>query len=68
MSEGNSGYTRRRLIQTGTAGAVAAGLGTAGSAEGGKRRRPRKADVIVVGAGYAGLTAAYRVARKGKSV
>src|SRR5438128_3676036 len=68
MSEGNSGYTRRRLIQTGTAGAVAAGLGTAGSAEGRKRRRPRKADVIVVGAGYAGLTAAYRVAKKGKSV
>ena len=69
MSEGNSGYTRRRLIQTGTAGAVAAGLGAAGSAEGRKRRRrPRKADVIVIGAGYAGLTAAWRIAKKGKSV
>ena len=68
MSEGNSGYTRRRLIQTGTAGAVAAGLGTAGSADAKKRRHPRKADVIVVGAGYAGLTAAYRLAQKGKSV
>src|SRR5207248_3240910 len=69
MSEGNSGYTRRRLIRTGAAGAVAAGLGTAGSAEARKRRRrPRKADVIVIGAGYAGLTAAYRLAQKGKSV
>src|SRR2546421_2875052 len=68
MSEGNSAYTRRRLIQTGTAGAVVAGLGAAGSADAKKRRHPRKADVIVVGAGYAGLTAAYRLAQKGKSV
>src|SRR5207248_3778966 len=68
MSEGNSAYTRRRLIQTGTAGAVAAGLGATGTAEARKKRHPRKADVIVVGAGYAGLTAAYRLAKKGKSV
>ncbi|MEA2387413.1 MAG: monoamine oxidase, partial [Thermoleophilaceae bacterium] len=31
-------------------------------------RKRHKADVIVVGAGYAGLTAAYRIAAKGKSV
>jgi monoamine oxidase len=69
MTEGSSSYTRRRLIQTGTAGAVAAGVAGAGPAEAKTApSRPRKADVIVVGAGYAGLTAAYRLAARGKSV
>jgi monoamine oxidase len=80
MTDRNSSYTRRRLIQTGTAGAVAAGLGAAAGPAGAEQEQgqprpkpkpkpaPRKADVIVIGAGYAGLTAAYRIAQRGKSV
>ncbi len=66
----DSAYTRRRPIQTGTAGAVAGTLARAGSAEARKTPKPhkRRADVIVVGAGLAGLTAARRVAAAGKSV
>jgi monoamine oxidase len=65
----NSGLTRRKLIQAGGAGAVAATLATAAPAGAAtKRPKPRHADVIVVGAGYAGLTAAYRIAKAGKSV
>jgi monoamine oxidase len=60
-------YTRRRLIQTGAAGAVAGALAAA-PVEAKNKRRRRHADVVVVGAGYAGLTAAYRIAQKGKSV
>jgi len=66
-----SGYTRRRLIQTGTAGAVAGALAGGGVAEAKKHKpkpRKRRADVIVVGAGLAGLTAARRVAAAGRSV
>jgi monoamine oxidase len=62
-----SNYTRRRLIQGGTAGAAAAALAGALPADARKRRR-RHADVVVVGAGYAGLTAAHKVAAGGKSV
>ncbi|HKP89591.1 MAG TPA: flavin monoamine oxidase family protein [Thermoleophilaceae bacterium] len=62
-----STYTRRRLIQAGAGGAAAAGLATALPAQA-RKRRPRHADVVVVGAGYAGLTAAHRIAAAGKSV
>ena len=67
-------YTRRRLIQTGTAGAVAGALAGAVPAGAKKRKHPkpkprkRRADVIVVGAGLAGLAAARRIAAGGKSV
>jgi monoamine oxidase len=72
LSESN--YTRRRLIQTGAAGAAAGALGAAAPAEARKKRhkkkkpKKRRADVIVVGAGLAGLTAARKVAAAGKSV
>ena len=64
-----STYTRRRLIQTGAAGAAAAGLATALPADARKKRpRRRHADVVVVGAGYAGMAAAHNIAAAGKSV
>src|SRR5437763_3733744 len=64
--------TRRRLIQSGAATAAAGAL-AATPAEAARRRRrkptrSRKADVVVVGAGLAGLTAARTLAAAGKSV
>src|SRR3954462_6642340 len=64
--------TRRRLL----AGAATAAAGAAVPADAlaarrkpkPKRARSRRADVVVVGAGFAGLTAARAVARAGKSV
>ncbi len=61
------GITRRRLIGTAAAGTVGAGLATAPEASGHRRRR-RHADVAVVGAGLAGLTAARELVRAGRSV
>src|SRR3954449_12091236 len=59
--------TRRRLLQTGAAaGALAALDGpTAAFAA---ARRTKRADVVVVGAGFSGLAAARRLAAKGRSV
>jgi monoamine oxidase len=58
--------TRRTLIGTGAAASAAAALPTC--APGARRARRRRADVIVVGAGLAGLQAATDVAAKGRSV
>jgi monoamine oxidase len=73
MDEPN--VTRRRFLGGGAAlGAAAlANGGLPGAAVGAARRKPRKlrtrkVDVVVVGGGFAGLTAAYNVARAGKSV
>jgi monoamine oxidase len=68
--------TRRRLIGTGAAAAGAAALSRVPGAEARKsgqdkkknRRRRHHADVVVVGAGFAGLTAALRLKQAGKSV
>jgi monoamine oxidase len=61
-----SELTRRGLLGAAAAGAAAgAAPGTASAAP---RRRSRRADVVVVGAGLAGLTAARALARKGRSV
>jgi monoamine oxidase len=70
---GQDGLTRRRLIGTGAAAAAAGALSRVPGAEArrkGKHKAPRKrhADVVVVGAGFAGLTAALRVLEAGKSV
>ncbi len=73
----SDGLTRRRLIQAGAVGAVgAAALPDSASARTAKRhhkhpkRHPsgRRADVVVVGAGLAGLTAARRLVASGRSV
>jgi monoamine oxidase len=62
------GLTRRGLLGTGAAAGVAAAL-PAGRASAAKaRRRPRRADVVVVGAGLSGLEAARTVAAAGRSV
>src|SRR4051794_37393832 len=70
MSEGN--YTRRELVKVGAAGAAAGALAGAAPADAKKhrrhRRRTRKVDVVVVGAGIAGLTAARELVHAGKSV
>ena len=57
--------TRRGVLGAGAAGAAA---GLAPSASAAQRKRTRKVDVVVVGAGLAGLTAARNVRRGGKSV
>jgi monoamine oxidase len=59
--------TRRRLV--GAAGTAGAGALLAGVPAGAlARRRVRHADVVVAGAGYAGLTAARELVRRGHSV
>ncbi|MFL5906536.1 MAG: flavin monoamine oxidase family protein [Solirubrobacterales bacterium] len=66
--------SRRDLIETGAAVAAAGVLARVPGAEAARRRhrkrkvRHRKADVAIVGAGFAGLTAALKLAQAGKSV
>jgi monoamine oxidase len=61
-------FTRRRLIGSAAAGAAATAMpgGTAAAAK--RPSSSRSADVVVVGAGLAGLTAAREVAKQGRSV
>jgi monoamine oxidase len=64
--------SRRRFLGAGAAGAAALS-GTLPDAEAARRRRRRRrgkrnVDVVVVGAGFAGLTAARRLVRAGLSV
>jgi monoamine oxidase len=58
------GITRRRLIGGAAAGAAVAALPA--SAEAGPK--PKSTDVVVVGAGLAGLTAARNIVKAGRSV
>src|SRR5260370_41143040 len=72
------GISRRRLLGSGAAAGAGALLGRAADAEAKKRtHRPAKkgsaaithrADVAIVGAGLAGLTAARRLVQAGRSV
>jgi monoamine oxidase len=66
---GDTGLTRRRLLGGAAAGAVAASLpGAAAAAATRTAPRRRAVDVVVIGAGYAGLAAARAVAATGRSV
>jgi monoamine oxidase len=59
--------TRRRLVGAAVGAGAGLALGGVPGALAAHRRR-RHADVVVVGAGFAGLTAARELVRKGKSV
>src|SRR5579862_3017725 len=68
MSQG-SAVTRRRLLEGALAGGAAATLIPAAQARAAAQADPpREVDVVVVGAGLAGLTAATDVHRSGRSV
>jgi monoamine oxidase len=65
----HEGISRRRLFGAGAAATAGAALSGAPSALAGpKDRKRRRADVAIVGAGFAGLTAARQLARRGISV
>src|SRR4051794_1613769 len=68
----DSTITRRRLVGAALATGAAAALPEAADAKAHKkhkrRRRTKKADFVVVGAGFAGLTAARELVKAGKSV
>ena len=61
-----SRYSRRQIVGSGSALLIGAGL--KGEASGAGLRGGLHADVCVVGAGYAGLTAAYRLKQAGAKV
>src|SRR5437764_8129562 len=67
---GEGGVTRRSLLKGGAAGALAgAAVGaSSASARTAASSSPSEADVIVVGAGFAGLSAAREIRRAGRSV
>ncbi len=67
MSTPERGISRREAL-IGAAGATAAGLATATPAGARSPRPPHRVDVVVVGAGLAGLTAATDLVRAGHSV
>jgi monoamine oxidase len=64
--------TRRRLLGTGAAAGAGALIGGVPGAEAERaprgRLRSRRVDVAIVGAGFAGLTAAREIAKRGHSV
>jgi monoamine oxidase len=62
------GVNRRGAIGGALAGAAGLAAGRVAGAAAAPRRRRRKRDVIVVGAGFAGLSAAREIARAGRSV
>jgi monoamine oxidase len=61
-----SKISRRDIVGGAITGTIVAGTGSAEAAPSG--RRPQRADVCVVGAGFAGLAAAYRLKQAGLDV
>jgi monoamine oxidase len=71
MSHPSRRLTRRRLLQAGAAGAAATAataLPGATTALAASRRKVKRADVAIVGAGFSGLAAARALAARGHSV
>jgi monoamine oxidase len=67
-SDAKTGISRRGLLGAGAAATAGAALGQVpGAAARPRRRFHRKADVAIVGAGFAGLTAARELERRGRS-
>lgn len=64
----SEGLTRRGVLGAGAAGAAGLALGAGGAAAAEKPKSTHRADVIVVGAGLAGLAAARKLRKQGKSV
>jgi monoamine oxidase len=64
----SGGISRRRLIAGAVATGAAAALPDSALADGNERGEPKEVDVVVVGAGFAGLTAARRLRRAGRAV
>lgn len=62
------GISRRGMIGGALAGAAGLAAGRAAGAPAAARRRKRRRDVVVVGGGIAGLSAARAVAKAGRSV
>ena len=64
--------TRRRFVTGTLAGGAAAALPATAEASASKRKRPtgstRRVEVAIIGAGFAGLTAARTLARAGRSI
>ncbi len=68
IAAGEIEITRRRLVTAAAAAAAGAALPARADASRRPHRVPRRVDVAVVGAGLAGLTAARRLVRAGRSV